>query len=869
MSTVYNNDFLYIVGATNTGAGIGNSNVFTSSNGSSTETVTGSVSTSSLPTIWIGGVEYFVINLDVSEPGSNPSPQIQLTNFSLFDGDVEIRSVNFSSPLGFNGSGSGSIDYFFYIRKDLITTDTLYLTATFTGNDGGQEQFGFSEPGTISGTIFNDLDGDGIFDPDGLDNIAGNLDDETGLKDWTVTAFNDLNGDGNQDTGEPSYSTKSDASGNYTFSNLSGGTYIVRQVIPNGWQQTNLNPPSINVQVDTDITGVDFGNRAVADLIINKEFITPVAVYGEELKFKITVTNNGQATKGIIVEDNISQLSNIQISGLPSGWSSEIVNNKLTIYSNNNQIVSGQTVAIEVTGKLIEPTGLLKFDFIGQLEGQFDTNNSVLPEYLLAVVRGRQWFNLNLTKKAGSPIVEFAFNDLSNTATIISSGNLPDINPNNNTSTATIQLANAKYTATLNNGATLQQWVIKQNNNDPLPSIDVDWGVKSTGTTTNDSLFQQSGQKAIFARNLNWNNATAIGKDSSGNPIPGSPYDLFLRLSADGNLTNSSDEQAVLDFLRQRILAGDASANKFTNGNLTLNNLDTSTNQIIDYTKGQYTLAGSSETLTVTSSGVYFQGQLIGASLQAGLDNLPIANSFTNLTIVIQGDNINTRLQTLNLNSLLSKNYLVGALEINGSNTTFFSSTQAMNVDFSLVNVTTKTTSTPQLKIIGDQAKDLLTGSSLNDYSDGRNGSDLINGGSGNDWCIGGRGTDTVRGGFGKDILIGGSYDPLTGKISDTGGDTYVLEKNPFISGTDIGSYDIVKGYNLTNDKIGLLGITKGLLASPNVETITYTMGTQTVTAQGLMISSLDGQKLMFLEGLTSNNVTTVLNNMITNFSYI
>ena len=41
-------------------------------------------------------------------------------------------------------------------------------------------------PGEISGMKFNDVKGDAVRDADGVDNIAGNADDEDGLAGWTI-----------------------------------------------------------------------------------------------------------------------------------------------------------------------------------------------------------------------------------------------------------------------------------------------------------------------------------------------------------------------------------------------------------------------------------------------------------------------------------------------------------------------------------------------------------------------------------------------------------------------------------------------------------------------------------------------------------
>ena len=77
--------------------------------------------------------------------------------------------------------------------------------------------------GTLSGTVFNDHDGDG---QQGTD--------ESVLSDWKV--YLDANDNGQLDTTE--VLAVSDADGNYKFENLASGAYRIGQVIPAGWEQT-------------------------------------------------------------------------------------------------------------------------------------------------------------------------------------------------------------------------------------------------------------------------------------------------------------------------------------------------------------------------------------------------------------------------------------------------------------------------------------------------------------------------------------------------------------------------------------------------------------------------------------------------------
>ncbi|MEM6312444.1 MAG: FG-GAP-like repeat-containing protein, partial [Planctomycetota bacterium] len=80
-----------------------------------------------------------------------------------------------------------------------------------------------TDPATISGTKFEDLDGDGFRDP-GEGPLGG------------VTIYLDLNDNAALDPGEPQTTTAAD--GTYTFDPLAPGDYIVREVVPEGFIQT-------------------------------------------------------------------------------------------------------------------------------------------------------------------------------------------------------------------------------------------------------------------------------------------------------------------------------------------------------------------------------------------------------------------------------------------------------------------------------------------------------------------------------------------------------------------------------------------------------------------------------------------------------
>jgi hypothetical protein len=106
--------------------------------------------------------------------------------------------------------------------------------------------------GSITGRVFVDLNADGVQQPG-----------EPGLKGRTL--YLDLNNNGVQDTGEPTAPT--DAFGNYSFSGLAPGTYVVRDRLLPGWYLSVPAAGSYTVaSAGQMVTGRDFGEYQLASI---------------------------------------------------------------------------------------------------------------------------------------------------------------------------------------------------------------------------------------------------------------------------------------------------------------------------------------------------------------------------------------------------------------------------------------------------------------------------------------------------------------------------------------------------------------------------------------------------------------------------
>ncbi|MFY9182831.1 MAG: hypothetical protein WBJ45_14790 [Limnohabitans sp.] len=167
--------------------------------------------------------------------------------------------------------------------------------------------------GEISGMKFNDMDGNGVRDADGVDNLAGTTDDEVGMAGWTI--FLDQDADGVLDAGERSAVT--DAEGRYSFSvtpdadpsDPDNDAYVVREVQQTGWIQTSMNPEGIVITaMHPKVMDVNFGNQQpMPSLNIVKDASVPggtANVVGEVITYTITVQNTGnQMLTGVTVSD--------------------------------------------------------------------------------------------------------------------------------------------------------------------------------------------------------------------------------------------------------------------------------------------------------------------------------------------------------------------------------------------------------------------------------------------------------------------------------------------------------------------------------------------------------------------------------------
>jgi GH25 family lysozyme M1 (1,4-beta-N-acetylmuramidase) len=193
----------------------------------------------------------------VTQGGATASRSFTVKN----DGGSTLTLGALSIPSGYTITDNlvtslapGASDIF-TLRLDTAASGTKSGPVSFATNDGDENPFNFSitgtvnpapQPATISGSVFNDTNGNGSRDTG-----------EGGLSGWTV--FIDLDNDGRLDKNETRVST--DTQGNWSFTNLAAGTYKVAIVSKKFYAATTPTSYSFTVSLGTNVTGTLFGER--------------------------------------------------------------------------------------------------------------------------------------------------------------------------------------------------------------------------------------------------------------------------------------------------------------------------------------------------------------------------------------------------------------------------------------------------------------------------------------------------------------------------------------------------------------------------------------------------------------------------------
>ena len=198
-----------------------------------------------------------------------------------------------------------------------LSSGTATFTQVFSSSAGGSAEstctisISAPSPGSIRGTKWHDLD------RNGRQNGS-----EPGLSGWRI--YVDENDNGQRDSGEPSATTNS--SGDYRIDNLDPDTYVVREVMQDGWEQTFPSGGFHTVTVESGSTnsGVDFGNYEdvpMADLGVQVDAQDDTAggdtlgvSVGDTLDVSVKVDNSGpDEAEGVTITLRIDADGNVLV----------------------------------------------------------------------------------------------------------------------------------------------------------------------------------------------------------------------------------------------------------------------------------------------------------------------------------------------------------------------------------------------------------------------------------------------------------------------------------------------------------------------------------------------------------------------------
>ncbi len=195
----------------------------------------------------IAGMKYNDLNADSVKNGGDigiAGWKIYLAkNGSPFDSTLTLSDGTYQfSNLGF-GTYTVSEQHVSGWRQTYPGTSGSYTITMQSGQNYTAQDFGNYRYGSIAGTMFEDVDGNGAYDGSDLP-----------LSGWIVRLIK---------LGIQVDSTLTAGDGTYSFSSLLPGTYTVSEALHAGWLQTlpiGVTYPNLVISSDVHLVSKDFGN---------------------------------------------------------------------------------------------------------------------------------------------------------------------------------------------------------------------------------------------------------------------------------------------------------------------------------------------------------------------------------------------------------------------------------------------------------------------------------------------------------------------------------------------------------------------------------------------------------------------------------
>jgi uncharacterized repeat protein (TIGR01451 family) len=250
----------------------------------------------------ISGTVFNDLNGDGLQGADEPGLQNWVVD--LFQGQTRIQQL----LTGTNGNFSFNVDPGAYTVQEETQTSWLLTSTPATykvdtsGGDVSGVVFGNFQTVRISGTVFDDLNGDGV---------QGST--EPGLQGWTVDLIR----------GQGVAKRQTDPSGNFTFAGVGPGSYTIQVELQSGFVQTSQPTTySGTTSSGTDLSGKVFGVAVPeADLSVTKAGpASTIAGDPADLTYTITVINNGPSdAQSVVLSDMLPEgesfVSQSQLSG--------------------------------------------------------------------------------------------------------------------------------------------------------------------------------------------------------------------------------------------------------------------------------------------------------------------------------------------------------------------------------------------------------------------------------------------------------------------------------------------------------------------------------------------------------------------------
>ena len=343
--------------------------------------------------------DQILVDIDADELGSFLDPVLRLFDDSglelTFSDDTpaldELPSLD--SYFEFTATSDGT--YYIGVSSFANFSYDPFLEGSGIGGSNGEYDLnveliaGTVEPGSISGTKWNDIDGDGVQD-----------NDEPGLEDWTIYIDDNQNGELDDDE----VSTTTDSEGSYSFTDLDPGTYVVAEELQPGWVQTFPSvddddevPEIENGGFEADFSGwetigltsietSDFGsdptegnNQALISNDLDSVTDTELETFLNLDPGTLDGLGNGDATEGSAIAQTVTVSAGDQLSFdwnyLTNEGSGSSFNDFafVSIESENSQLLADTFSVLDLsdTGIFFEETGYGSFEYTFENAGTY------------------------------------------------------------------------------------------------------------------------------------------------------------------------------------------------------------------------------------------------------------------------------------------------------------------------------------------------------------------------------------------------------------------------------------------------------------------------------------------------------------------